>query len=150
VLVANVETPSADARDLLESVYAIDHLAAAGDGERRRELGLALLEGRMRVVWDGTRVVGYSVMAPWWFGAAFLQLVYVAREHRRSGLGQLLVEDVENLAPRPIFTSTNETNLPMRRLLDARHWVRCGYLDSLDENDPEVFYRSVRQHPYCR
>lgn len=141
VLVNNIETPPADTPDVLESIYAIDHLAAADDGERRDELERALRDGRMRVLRDDSTVAGYSVMAPWWFGAAFLQLVYVAQEHRRSGLGHLLLDDIEHLTEQPVFTSTNETNHPMRRLLEARQWLRCGHLEGLDEDDPELFYR---------
>jgi hypothetical protein len=44
-----------------------------------------------------------------------------------------------------VFTSTNESNQPMRSLLQAERWSFSGELSGLDEGDPElVFYRDRR------
>ena len=45
-----------------------------------------------------------------------------------------------------MFTSTNESNTPMRQLLQSEGWSPSGVLTGLDEGDPEhVFFHDARQ-----
>ena len=39
-----------------------------------------------------------------------------------------------------MFTSTNQSNLPMQRLCDRLGYVKSGYVENLDEGDPELIY----------
>jgi hypothetical protein len=39
-----------------------------------------------------------------------------------------------------VFTSTNESNLPMQALLNSEGWVLSGKLVGLDDGDPELVY----------
>jgi hypothetical protein len=43
-----------------------------------------------------------------------------------------------------MFTSTNESNTPMRELLRSEGWSPSGVLAGLDEGDPEhVFFHDA-------
>jgi len=124
---------------LLDECLSFDHVSA-DSGERRAELSSAAQEGRMRVATVDSRAVGFSIIAPWFFEAPFLALVYVDPARRGRGIGSLLLEDFERAHPRKVFTSTNLSNAPMQRLLRARRWSPCGMLSGLDEGDPEIFF----------
>jgi GNAT superfamily N-acetyltransferase len=128
----------------LSECLAFDHLAVDGDRERRHELTLASQEGRMRVALVGGRAVGYTILAPWFFGVSFLELLYVDPPFRRTGVGRRLLGDFEARFGPQAFTSTNASNAAMRRLLTRRGWIASGTLHGLDEDDPEVFFRYRR------
>ncbi len=108
--------------------------------ERADDLERAVAEGRSRVAVVSGRIVGFSV-AGTFFGHDFLDLLLVDPSHRRNGIGTALVHDWEDAARTPkLFTSTNESNEPMRRLCEAVGFVHSGMIQHLDENDPEIVY----------
>lgn len=132
-------TPDDDAA--FQTILAFDHIAASGDHERQTELQTALDQGRLHVAWRQGHAVGYYVLAPWWFEASFLQLLYVDATHRRTGIASDLISDARHQVNGRLFTSTNQSNTPMRTLLESLGWTPCGQLEGLDEDDPELFYR---------
>jgi GNAT superfamily N-acetyltransferase len=92
----------------------------------------------------GAPVVGYVAMeAGAFFGRDFIELLVVAETHRRQGVGALLLSSARAAAANArVFTSTNESNAPMRALLASDGWTLSGRLTGLDDGDPElVFYR---------
>jgi GNAT superfamily N-acetyltransferase len=125
---------------LLTDCLEFDHLAAGGSVERRSELSEAEERGRMQVAMVDDRAAGYSVEAPWFFGAPFLGLVYVDPGMRGRGIGSRLLEDFEQAHGTRVFTSTNLSNAPMQHLLRYRLWTPCGMLNGLDDGDPEIFF----------
>jgi len=75
------------------------------------------------------------------FGYDFLQLLRVAPNYRRRGIGTALVKAWEESSHTPkLFTSTNESNVAMQRLCEQLGYVRSGVIGHLDEGDPEVVY----------
>jgi hypothetical protein len=49
---------------------------------------------------------------------------------------------LETISPTPLlWTSTNESNAPMRALLAAHGYIPSGAVEGLDEGDPELFFR---------
>ena len=78
----------------------------------------------------------------YFFGKPFISLLIVSRDARRLGLGVGLLS--HNASPYPeVWTSTNQSNLAMRKLLDKAGWRYCGEVSGLDEGDPERFYRTA-------
>ena len=73
----------------------------------------------------------------------FIDLLLVAPRSRRHGVGRALMRAALQNASKPrMFTSTNESNTPMRALLRSEGWNPSGVLTGLDEGDPEhVFFR---------
>lgn len=78
----------------------------------------------------------------YFFGKPFVSLLIVAPDARRLGIGTgLLAHHANQLAE--VWTSTNQSNKPMRALLEKAGWTFCGAITGLDEGDPEHFYRHV-------
>jgi GNAT superfamily N-acetyltransferase len=96
---------------------------------------------------DWPSATGYIAVAPrHFFGRDFIALLVVADAWRRRGVGRQLLNAATRLATTDVvFTSTNESNQPMRALLSDEHWLVSGTLNGLDDGDPEiVFYRRAR------
>jgi ribosomal protein S18 acetylase RimI-like enzyme len=94
---------------------------------------------------DDGSITGYTVFRTDFFGFGFVWLLVVAADRHRSGIGETLMAAVEHANPTAkLFTSTNRSNMPMRRLLSKRGFAEVGTLEGLDEGDPEVFYLKRR------
>jgi ribosomal protein S18 acetylase RimI-like enzyme len=94
---------------------------------------------------DG-EIVGFLAVRPGHFYQRdFIDLLFVAAHRRRQGVGRaLLREALHNACTSRVFTSTNESNTPMRDLLRSEGWCPSGVLTGLDKGDPEhVFFHDV-------
>ena len=75
------------------------------------------------------------------FERGFVALIYVVPTHRRHKIGcDLFAECESRCKSTRIFTSTNESNLPMQLFLASRGYVLSGRVQDLDEGDPELFH----------
>lgn len=87
------------------------------------------------------QVVGYAVLEYSFFENGFVSLLVVAPKFRRQGIGECLMKDLEKrCVTEKFFTSTNESNLPMRELLGKLGFSPSGVIENLDEGDPEMVY----------
>jgi GNAT superfamily N-acetyltransferase len=88
------------------------------------------------------RVSGYAVVRSHsFFGRDFVELLAVAADERRHGVGGLLLQQAVGLSStKRIFTSTNRSNTPMIGLLEKEGWQFSGQLEGIDEGDPELVY----------
>src|SRR5262249_33672873 len=78
---------------------------------------------------------------PWFFGHPFLELLVVRESSRRRGVGRALVRAVEaRFAGAKLFTSTNQSNAPMQRLLASLGYTPSGVIHNLDPGDPELVF----------
>ena len=86
-------------------------------------------------------VVGLATHDRSLFGRPFLSLLLVAAAARRGGAGSALVLGVvDRTEGDRLFTSTNSSNEPMRMLVGRLGFVSCGYVEHLDDGDPELVY----------
>jgi GNAT superfamily N-acetyltransferase len=114
----------------------------------------APLRGRLaNLVGDGLSWVaeaegaplGFAIVTRHFFNYPFVDLIHVHAARRREGVARALMEHCEAAhASDRIFTSTNESNDPMRTLLARIGWRACGHVDALDEGDPELFFVKFR------
>jgi ribosomal protein S18 acetylase RimI-like enzyme len=113
----------------------------------RRELIDAAIAARH--CWVGERanaVAGYGVLSTGFFGRDFIELVHVAADARRLGIGNALLDAIERARQADrIFTSTNESNAPMRALLEKRGYEPSGTIHNLDADDPELVFVKFRR-----
>lgn len=124
---------------------AADRIAV--DQKKRQEVIRKLVrEGTAYVAVLGGAVAGYAVLEHSFFERGFMSLLMVRQAHRRRGVGSALVRHVEGLCESDrIFTSTNQSNLPMQSLLQKLGYRHSGTVEDLDPGDPELFYsRQVR------
>lgn len=89
---------------------------------------------------DG-KLAGFVVWDRGFYARPFAWMLGVYEEFRGRGVAGSLIARVEELNDRRgLYTSTNESNVPMQRLLEKRGFVRTGRLEGLDAGDPEIFY----------
>ena len=84
---------------------------------------------------------GYVIFNQGFFDQTFLWLLFVSPNFRRVGVASSLIRHIETVCKnRKLFTSTNQSNTKMQNLMDKLGFVKTGYLENLDEGDPEIFY----------
>lgn len=78
----------------------------------------------------------------YFFGRPFISLLIVSCDARRLGLGAGLLSHNASTY-KQVWTSTNRSNVAMRKLLEKAGWLYCGEVSGLDKGDPEQFYRTA-------
>ena len=125
-----------DASDLKK----IDSLASSNP-KRAQQIDDWLMHDVVRVLLVDERVTGYAVLDNYFFHYDHIEMLMIAEAQRGKRLGQMLIEDLEQLAETgKMFTSTNLSNTMMQRLLSRIGYRTCGYIDELDPGDPEIVY----------
>lgn len=118
-----------------------------GDLHRRELIDAAIAARHCWVVEQDGGVAGYAILTTNFFGRDFVELLFVAPQARRKGIGDALLAAIERARPATdrLFTSTNESNAAMRALLEQRGYQPSGTILNLDPDDPElVFVKFLR------
>jgi GNAT superfamily N-acetyltransferase len=138
----DVEAILAIDRQVLSGVADKANNAEESDG-RQRALRRSVEAGECAVaVADGAVIAGYAIWHDRFFHARMIELLVVASALRRRGIGGDLLDFLVRHCPTPkIWTSTNLSNTPMQRLLATRGFQLSGFIEGLDEGDPELVYR---------
>lgn len=124
----------------VESICSCDHIAQEDDG-RKEFIRRAVASGDCFVALKHDKIVGYGVLEYWFYGNGIVSMLMVHPEHRRQGIGNALMEHMEkNCATKKLFTSTNQSNIPMQSLLANLGCQPSGRVENLDEDDPELIY----------
>ena len=94
-------------------------------------------------------VLGYAVVDHTFFHQPMLEMVMVEEAARGRGIGGKLVAAAMETVQGPVlWSSTNQSNQAMQRLFAGLGFARSGYVEGLDEGldegDPELIYRSLR------
>ena len=130
----------------LEAVIALDSISPLGHS--RAELLTTRVEsGEVLIFESDARLTGFVVVrARSFFGLDFVELLSVAPDDRRRGVGSFLLDEaLSQSSTDRVFTSTNQSNTPMIGLLEDATWLFSGQLEGIDEGDPEfVYYKNVR------
>jgi GNAT superfamily N-acetyltransferase len=115
------------------------------DPARRRYAGELLAAGLSWLALVDETPAGFAIVTGHFYAYPFVDLLYVAETCRRRGVGAALMTHCERAhhADR-IFTSTNESNAPMRALLAGLGWAPSGQIDNLDPGDPELVFVKLR------
>jgi ribosomal protein S18 acetylase RimI-like enzyme len=123
-----------------EALVAFDDVAKSSE-QRRCQIENGLRDSEISVALvDGTPK-GYALINYRFFGHPFVELLYVASEWRRIGIGSALIEHIQKHANGPkLFTSTNQSNEPMRALLHRLGFEESGIIHNLDPGDPELVF----------
>jgi GNAT superfamily N-acetyltransferase len=128
-------TPSDnDALDVLDQL-------AHGGASRREYLVNAVHAGHCSVAEKDGQPVGFIIFDQSFFEQTFIHLLMVHPHHRRQGVAKALMQFVERTSPtEKVFTSTNQSNIPMQKLCASLGYVPSGVVENLDEGDPELFF----------
>ena len=126
--------------DDYENLVALDTFAG-DDPERRHHIRSWIETGCCYVAETERSIVAYGVLAYHFFGNGFVEMVMVGAHFRRQGLGLAMIEHFKAICATPkLFSSTNLSNQQMQELLNAAGFRTSGYIDNLDENDPEIVF----------
>ena len=131
----------AQAEDI-NAIVAIDPYSPARPGE----IQALVREQASLVAVEHAQIVGFLAVRPGHFYQRdFIDLLFVAPRSRRQRVGRALMRAaLQNASTPRMFTSTNESNTPMRKLLHSEGWSLSGVLTGLDEGDSEhVFFHDT-------
>ena len=121
----------------IAALLAIDTVAAH-DVRRVELLRQWVAAGHCHLLLVDAVPAAYGVLHHHFFDSGFIEMVMVGERFRRHGLGGALLRHLSAICARPrLFTSTNQSNLPMRALLARNGFIDSGRIDNLDPGDPE-------------
>jgi GNAT superfamily N-acetyltransferase len=115
--------------------------------ERRNQIRHWLGSACCYVAEANGQIAAYGVLTSHFFGQPFIEMVMVGKEFRRQGLGAAIIRHVQStISGSKLFSSTNMSNRPMQMLLTKAGFKPSGYVDNLDEGDPEIifYYQPLR------
>lgn len=131
----------------LDSLIELDAIARR-EARRREFIAQAISAGRCWVALeprDASMLLGYGVLHDSFFEQAFIPLIVVRDSARRRGIGSAILLALESqCGAAKLFTSTNASNEPMRRLLDKHGFIASGQIENLDEGNPELVLVKLR------
>jgi ribosomal protein S18 acetylase RimI-like enzyme len=127
-----------------DRLVALDTVAP-DDPERAVQIRMWIDAGCCHVSETNSDIEAYGVLTYQFFGNGFIEMVMVGEHFRGQGHGTALVRHFKAICATPkLFASTNLSNQRMQKLLKTAGFRTSGFIDNLDENDPEiVFYISI-------
>ena len=124
----------------VEPLCSFDQIAQHSE-ERREFIRRSVANGTCCVAVADQEVIGYGVLNYTFYYHGCIDMLYVAGDQRRRGVGTALLEHMERICQTPkLFTSTNLSNVPMQSLVARSRYARSGVIHNLDEGDPEIVY----------
>ena len=130
----------------IETLIAIDTVARS-DESRHEFISRRVREGSCYVLIDDDteQVAAYGVLSYDFYDCGMIDMLVVSPVLRRRGFGSDLMRHMESeCRTEKLFTSTNESNTPMRSLLAKLGYSSSGVIHNLDPGDPElVFFKRL-------
>ncbi|WP_420490312.1 GNAT family N-acetyltransferase [Neobacillus drentensis] len=124
----------------LDDLVDIDR-EVIGNDSRREYIKKAIEEERCIVVKKENSIVGFLIFDTHFFDCSFISLIIVKQTERRKGYATSLIEHFVYISPtKKIFSSTNQSNKRMQEVFKANGFTQSGYIENLDEGDPELIY----------
>ena len=124
----------------LPGIFQIDPLAESSR-ERRESIQSAVTAGFCHIA-EKDKIIGFTLLDYSFYGNGFISLLVVHPDFRRQGVATTLMKYLETFCTKDkLFTSTNESNLPMQALLEKLGYLPSGIIYGLDEGDPELVFR---------
>lgn len=112
-----------------------------GSDSRKDYLKKAIKENKCLVAKKDSVIVGFLVYNTDFFDCSFIALVIVHPLERKKGYAKSLMRYFETISPtHKVFSSTNQSNENMQKLFASIGYVKSGYVENLDEGDPEIIY----------
>lgn len=123
-----------------ESIKRFDDVARV-DKHRQAAIDRWLGRGECWVATVGGQVVASAAFNYSFYERGFVEMLYVTKSHRRRESGLAFMRHFAGLCNTPkLFTSTNQSNVPMQRLLVRAGFESSGVIANLDDGDPELVY----------
>ena len=92
----------------------------------------------------GDEIRAYAEYTTWFHHRPFIATLFVHSEHRREGLGNMLLAHIESICKREkLWTSTRLDNAPMQGLLHERGYRMAGVIDNLGTVPELIYYKEL-------
>ncbi len=125
-------------------IVAIDYALDSKEHiELRREekIKKAISKKECYIIKEDRIVVGFIIFDYSFFDHGWIDLLVIDEKYRGKGIGgeaiKLICKDSKT---NKVFTSTNNSNLQMQKVLTKVGFTYAGQVEGLDEGDPELFY----------
>ncbi len=129
------------------SITEIDS-SASKDSRRLQLVADAINNQECLVAEQGSIVAGFAMFSRCFFDNMFLKLMVVREECRRRGIATALISHIQRISPTTkLFTSTNRSNRIAQELFLRCGFEESGFIDNLDNNDPEIVYLKRIKRP---
>ena len=128
-----------------ESIVGFDPLAKA-HRVRANYIHRAIANRQCFVGVYERQALGYAILEYSFFGHGFVSMLCVHPDYYRQGIATALIDGLEQACKTvKLFASTPESNLPMQSLFEKVGFVPSGYVQHLDEQDPEcIFFKRLK------
>ena len=124
----------------LDEIVNIDR-EVIGSDRRRKYIKKAIEEERCIAIKNEFSLVGFLIFDTNFFSCSFISLIIVKPTERRKGYAISLMEFFISISPtKKIFSSTNKSNKSMQEVFKANGFIQSGFVENLDEGDPEIIY----------
>ena len=95
---------------------------------------------------DG-QIVGYGIFNHKFFNRCRVEMLMVDSRFRGQKIGQRLLNALEKLCDTAkLFVTTNQSNHNMQQLLVRCGFRKCGFIEELDADDPELVFVKVLEN----
>ncbi|WP_226535732.1 GNAT family N-acetyltransferase [Fictibacillus halophilus] len=124
----------------LENIVTIDK-EMIGTDRRKEEIGEAVEQDRCLLVFDDSELAGFLIYHTSFFDCCFVSLIMIWPSFQRRGHASALLSHMTEISPtEKLFSSTNQSNDAMHKVFEASGFTKSGFIDNLDEGDPEIIY----------
>jgi N-acetylglutamate synthase-like GNAT family acetyltransferase len=123
-----------------DGICAVDEVAAR-NALRRQRIFDGVSNSEIWVIASADSIMGYALLSYRFFGHGFMELVLIHPNHQGSGHGPRLIQYLESVCTDPkLFTTINESNLRMQKVLERLGYQKSGIIHNIDPGDPELVY----------
>ncbi|MFF3100133.1 GNAT family N-acetyltransferase [Viridibacillus arvi] len=124
----------------IEAIVKLDS-EILGNMSRRKQIEKIVGEGNCLILKEEESVRAFLLFDTNFFECSFISLIIVSKLARRKGYATALINYFESTAPtKKIFSSTNQSNIKMQKVFESQGFVRSGFVENLDDGDPEIIY----------
>ncbi|MBH0174058.1 GNAT family N-acetyltransferase [Fictibacillus sp. 23RED33] len=124
----------------LQKIIELDKKIIGSD-HRKEELEHAIKEERCLILYQEDEIAAFLIYHTHFFDCCFISLIMVDPAHQRKGLASSLLTHMSRISPtNKLFSSTNESNESMKKVFIKNNFKKSGFIDNLDEGDPEIIY----------
>ncbi|PEJ57197.1 GNAT family N-acetyltransferase [Bacillus sp. AFS002410] len=125
-----------------ESIVFIDS-QVIGSRKRENKIHNSIKENRCIVCEINKSIGGFLIFHKFFFGHLFIDLIIVSPRMRRLGIARNLMEYIEKIGEKKVFSSTNQSNSLMQNVFYTLGYIESGTIENLDEGDPEIVFVKV-------
>lgn len=124
----------------LDEIVNLDR-EVIGSDRRRGYIKKAIEDDKCIIVKNKSSIVGFLLFTTDFFDCSFISLIVVKPTERRKGYATSLLQYFLSVSPtKKIFSSTNQSNNKMQEVFKATGFIQSGFVENLDEGDPEIIY----------